>query len=123
MSSRWEAVDVADEGDESGGGQEADAGDAEEVADGEELFGQAVELPLGFLDAALDVADFEAGIGEEGPEGVGQIGVGVLDEGPDRGHYLLGPHGDEDAKLAKQATQSVEAGGALAHPALPKAVE
>ena len=123
MASGGETPDVPDESDESGRGQEADAGDAEEVGDGGELRGQGLELAFDLLDAGLDLADLLGRLGEEGPQRVGQIRVRVLDQGPHRRHHVLRSHWDKHPQLPQQAAQGVEARRALRHPALAHSVE
>jgi hypothetical protein len=70
VASGGETAYVSDEGDEGGGSQEADPGDAEEEDDGGQLGGQGLELDLDFLDAGLDLADLLGGYCEEGSQGV-----------------------------------------------------
>ena len=43
---------------------------------------------LADADAGLDLADLATGFGEDRSQGLGQIGVGVLDERPRGGHHL-----------------------------------
>jgi hypothetical protein len=116
VASGGEPADVADETQESCSGEEADAGDGAEEAHNRELFGHRLQTGLDFLDAPLDVANLVAGLGKYRPENVGQVRVCVLEEGPHRGHHLACAHRDEDAQLAQQSSQRVEARGSLSHP-------
>jgi hypothetical protein len=84
-------MNVPDEGEKAGGGQEADAGDGEEVGDGGQLLCHRLELAFDLLDASLDVANLVTGLGEE--RSLGEVGVGILGEGPYRGDDLMGPTG------------------------------
>jgi hypothetical protein len=79
---RWEAVDGSDEGDESSGGEETDAGDAQKQLDRWELFGHRLQLTFHLFDPGFDGPDLETGFSEDGSQGLGQLGVGVLDQGP-----------------------------------------
>jgi len=123
MPSRWKAPDVAEEGDERSGDQKPDAGDGSQVLDGGQLLGRGLELAFHLFDSCLDLADLSAGFGEDRPQSLGQIRVGILDEGPHRRHDLTRAHGDEDAQFAKETTQGIESRRALRHPARAQSVE
>ena len=77
-------------------------GDRTQVLDGGKLLADRLQLPLDLLDPSFDLADLATGLGEDGSQGLGQIGVGVLDERPRRGHHFARADGDEYAELAQQ---------------------
>jgi hypothetical protein len=86
------------------------------VGDDGQLLSHRLQLALDLLDAGLDVVDLVTGLGEERPQGVGKLGVGILYEDPDRRDHLTGPHRDEDPQLAQEASECVQARGSLRHP-------
>jgi hypothetical protein len=101
----------------SGGDQETDSRDREELGDSGRLRGESGELVLDHLDATLEVSDLGADLGESGTERIGDLALGVLDLGPGRGDGVVSSEGDEDSELAEQAAQGVDAGGAFGEPA------
>jgi hypothetical protein len=98
-------------------------GTERKVLDHRGLLGQGLELALGELDAVAQGLDLLAGGAEDGPQGVGQFRLGVLDQRPHPRQHLLRTHRDEDPQLAQQATQGVDLGGAGGDPAGAEAVQ
>jgi hypothetical protein len=85
--------------------------------DGGRLRGESGELVLDHLDAALEVSDLGADLGQGGTQRIRDLALGVLDLGPGRGDGVVSSEGDEDPELAEQPAQGVYAGGALGEPA------
>ena len=114
----WEAVDVAEEGDQSGGDEEADARDGHEAGDHGDLSGEGRELGLDHLDAPLELAD----LGQSRANRIWELALGVLDVEPGVGDGVLSADGDRDPELAEKPAQGVDAGGSLGEPAGADAV-
>ncbi len=120
MSSRGEPADVTNEGDESGGGEKADAGDGSKVPDGGDLSSEEVDLDLDLMDAGVEVVDLGSGL-TQGDEKRSGNGVGL--EGVDVGDDVFGSHGDGDAKLPEETADGVDARGAGVLVGRPESVE
>lgn len=110
-------MDVADEGDERGGDEETDAGNGHQASDSRGLSGERSELLLDHLDTAFEIADLGAQLGECGSQRVGQLALGILDVGPSCGNRVVRTQGDDDAELAQQRSQAVDACSSFGEPA------
>ena len=66
VAARGEAVDLGDEGDESGGGEDADAGHREQMTDRGDRRCEGCELLHDGVTALVELADLEGGLGEGG---------------------------------------------------------
>jgi len=82
MPSRGKPSNVSDEAYQGSRGQQPHPGDRTQVLDGGKLLDDRLQLPLDLLDPSFDLADLATGLGEDRSQGLGQIGVGVLDERP-----------------------------------------
>ncbi len=98
VAARGEALGVADEGDERGGGQEADAGDRLQRGDARRRRGEDRELLLDRVDAVLEVADLGADGRESRVEGWWEGGVAREERGHAREH-ATGADRDRDPEL------------------------
>ena len=118
-----EPLDVADERDESGGGQEANARDGSELVDRWGLSGERVELEFGVANSPLELTDFVARVSEDGPERIGKPGLGVFQGGANGWQHAVSAEGDDDPELSEDAADGVDPGGSRGKPARTKAVE
>ena len=100
VSARGKAPDVAQERDESGGGEQADAGDGQQQRDRGQLLRGRLELAFDELDAAFDVANLVARFRHHIAQPVGDLGVGVFDLRPHRWHDVARADRNEEAQLA-----------------------
>jgi len=108
-----EAVDVADKGHESGGGEEADAGDRAQTPDDGILRCEGFDLVNDVADAGVEVEDFSGGFTESRPQGGRDRALRIFDERPHGRDDPRGTLGDEDAYLPKNSASGIDAGGAI----------
>lgn len=116
VTARGEASDVADEGDESGGGEQSDARDGAQAPDDRVLACQELELPFDGSDALFEVADLETGFRESEAKRVRECDIGVLDELESSGNDVPCAERDDESELAENATDGVDAGGPVGEP-------
>jgi hypothetical protein len=108
-----EAVDVADEGYESGGGEEPDAGDRAQAPDDGILRCECLDLVNNVADAGVEVEDFSRSLVESRPQGGRDRAVWIFDESPHGRDNPGGTLGDEDTDLPENAASRIDAGGAI----------
>ena len=121
VAPRAEAADVADEGDEGGGSQDADARHTQQVEDRGHLLSEARQFVVHSLGLFVEDRDFLKELRERVPQ---ERGERLLGEGdPCVGQHLGRADRDGDAGFAEVATQGIDAGGAGAEVALPEAME
>ena len=108
---------VADNGDEGGCREEADAWDCSELSDDGGVLGQRRELVLDGSDAVFELADFLADLGEHGSEGIRKARVCVLEGGPNGRDDPTSPDGDDDSELSEEAASGVDPCGSCGKPA------
>jgi hypothetical protein len=113
VATRGEAVDVADEGDESGGGEEADTGDRAQAPDDGILRCEFFDLVNDVADAGVEVEDFSRSLMESRPQGGRDRAIRIFDESPHGRDDPRGTLGDKDADLPEKAAGGVDAGGAI----------
>jgi hypothetical protein len=123
VTCRGETPQITHKADQCRGDDEPDAGDLHQALDRRQLAGERGELALDQVQAPFDLANLLAGLGEQGAQRHRQLGVGVLEQRPDRRPHLACPDTDEHALLAQQPAQGVQARRALTHPALAQPVQ
>ena len=112
MARGGEAVGVADEADQGGGGEQADAGDGAQGGDSGERGGEGGELLLDGAQALLEAGELVEDTLQRRPHSGGQRRVGIGEQRDDGGADLAGADGDGDTELAQQAADGVQARGA-----------
>src|SRR6266516_3416727 len=110
VAARAEAVDVADEGQESRRVEYGDAWHTHEEGGLRQLLGQAVELVLQRRGLGLEGGDLLEHLGERVAQVAGKALLG--ERGAGAGQHLGGAEGDSDAELAQVSPQRIDAGGA-----------
>lgn len=116
-------MDVAEARHESGGGQEADAGNGAEPRDESALSRQGFQLPFGVADADLELSDPVGCFRQRDTERVGHPAIGVRDEGVDVAHDVVRADRDREADHVQQAPDGVDAGRACGNPGRPHPME
>jgi hypothetical protein len=116
MPAGAEAVDVADEGDESGGGQDTDTGDGEQPVDGGDLSSESTYLVVGIVQERPEAMDLLTSLVQGVPQSHRDLGIGVFDEGADVWDDVLGTERDKDTELAEDASDGVDVGGTSSKP-------
>ncbi len=96
-----EAPDVSHEGDEGGGREQAHAGDRAQARHLGTLAREALELLLDRANAGLELCDLVRGFGEEDPQRIRQVRVGLGDQHVDVRHDLARTHRDRKAELTQ----------------------
>lgn len=118
-----EAQDVADEGDECGGGHETDPWDGAKARHHRSLFGQSLQLLLRLVDLFSQGLDPAGGGGDGAAQTVGNPGIGAGDQEPHLGQDVLDALGDEEAQLAEQTAEGVHLGNSRGDPARAETVD
>ena len=123
MAPGREAMHIAHEGDEGGGGQEADPGDREQTSDDGGLAGERGQLAFHGVSPVFELTDLGAALGERGSEGVGKNRVGVLQEGLHVGEDVARPQRYGDPELAEEPAEGVDPGRAGGEPGGAEAMQ
>ena len=97
-----EAVDVADEGYESGGGENADTGDRAQTPDDGILRCEGLDLVNDVADPGVEVEDLSRSLMESRPQGGRDRALRIFDESPHGRDDPRGTLGDEDADLPQE---------------------
>lgn len=119
----WEAQDFADKGDEGSGRNQSHTGNRHQALDYRHAGCQSAQLALDCFDAVLEIANLQAGLSQSQAQGIWDRAVGILDQGPDPGHDMVGTDRQGQAQLAQDAANGVDAGGAVADPGRTKPVQ
>jgi hypothetical protein len=123
MPAGAEAVDVADEGDESGGSQDSDAGDGEQSLDGGDLSSESANLVVGIVHERLEAMDLLTSLVQGMPQSHRDLRIGVFDQGANVGDDVFGSERDKDTELAEDASDGVDVGGTGSEPSGAKPVQ
>ena len=78
VTTRGEAVDITDEGDEGGSSEDPDARDGLETCGNGALSGERLDLMLDIVGAGFEVRDFGAGFMESGPQSARDGAFGIF---------------------------------------------
>jgi len=116
VSARGEASDVADEGDESGGGEQSDAGYGAQALDDGVFACQELELLFDGQDALFEVTDLETGFSESESKRIRECDIGIFDELESSGDDVSCANRDDESELAENATDGVDASGPRGEP-------
>ncbi len=120
---RREPVDVSNDRDESGGGEEADAGDGTELGNHGSFPSQSCELIFDGCDAGFELTDFLAHFSERGSYGIRKAGFRVFERGEDGGNDPKGTKGNHETKLPEDPPCRVDPGSTTGQPARAQAME
>ena len=80
MSAGAKTTNVSDEGDQRGGGEKTDAGNAQQTLNRAELFRESSELLLHTSDSSLELAALRACLEQRRPQRSGKLRVRVFDK-------------------------------------------
>jgi len=123
VAARVEASNVTDERNEGRRRQEPNPGHGLQECDLRELSGHARELPFDVAHVRLEHTNLVTGARDGGAHQHRHDGGGIGQQRADLWDDVLGPDGNEDANLAKQASQGVEPRRARGEPRRAETVQ
>jgi len=100
MPAGTESLDVSDESNESGGGQDTETGYGKQSLDGGALFSKEAQLLLSTLDERLETYDLITGLLQGIPQSHGDFRISIFEQRADAWDDLFGPERNKNTELA-----------------------